>query len=186
MYSLSFVVLTEFLAYLKAWENSVKEWKGFSDAEKRMMMLPRETQDGIYITGKVIDYWIYTNYFTVSSFVELIPYLFEEIPGVCSFFSGKINQDALEKFFGMQRQAGRANQNPEFIKNTETFKVISSIWIDDIVGVASQMILTCMLECSLCVRGLRNDTTLISHMIHSYTFINQLVNSYCLVKCISK
>jgi len=37
----------------------------------------------------------------------------------------------------MQRQAGKANQNPtvlEFIKNTETFRVISSIWIDDIVG----------------------------------------------------
>lgn len=37
----------------------------------------------------------------------------------------------------MQRQAGRANQNPtvaEFIKNTETFRVINSIWIDNIVG----------------------------------------------------
>ena len=45
--------------------------------------------------------------------------------------------EALEKFFGMQRQTGRVNQNPtvlEFIKNTETFRVISSIWIDDIVG----------------------------------------------------
>jgi len=30
----------------------VKEREGFSDAQKRMMMLPRETQDGIHITGK--------------------------------------------------------------------------------------------------------------------------------------
>ena len=53
------------------------------------------------------------------------------------FLSARINQDPIEKFFGMQRQAGRANQNPtvaEFIKNTETFRVINSIWIDNIVG----------------------------------------------------
>jgi len=31
----------------------VKERKGFSSAEKQMMMLPRETLDGIYITGEV-------------------------------------------------------------------------------------------------------------------------------------
>ena len=81
-----------------------------------------------------ILYYAHLN-FIVSSFVELIPYLFEKVPGICSFLSARINQDALEKFFGMQRQAGRANQNPtvlEFIKNT--FRVISSIWIDDIVG----------------------------------------------------
>ena len=69
--------------------------------------------------------------------MEFIPYIFTKIPGVSSFLSAKINQDPLEKFFGMQRQAGRANQNPtvsEFIKNTETFRVISSIWIDDVLG----------------------------------------------------
>jgi len=83
-----------------------------------------------------IFYYAHLN-FIVSSFVELIPYLFEKVPGICSFLSARINQDVLENFFGMQRQAGRANQNPtvlEFIKNTETFRVISSIWIDDIVG----------------------------------------------------
>ena len=68
--------------------------------------------------------------------MEFVPSLFK-IAGVHSFLSAWINQDPIEKFFSMQRQAGRAHQNPtvaEFIKNTETFRVISSIWIDDIVG----------------------------------------------------
>ena len=80
---------------------------------------------------------IHLHIFLVSAFVEFIPYIFDNIPGICSFLSAKINQDAIEKFFGMQHQAGKANQNltvSEFIKNTETFRVISSIWIDDIVG----------------------------------------------------
>ena len=50
--SMSLQFLTDFLAYLKVWEKSVKEREGFSDAQKRMMTLPRETQDGIHITGK--------------------------------------------------------------------------------------------------------------------------------------
>jgi len=82
-------------------------------------------------------YTLYAFVSLVSAFVEFIPYIFDNIPGICSFLSARINQDAIEKFFGLQRQAGKANQNPtvsEFIKNTETFRVISSIWIDDIVG----------------------------------------------------
>lgn len=72
----------------------------------------------------------------MSSFVELVPLLFK-IPGTTCFFSGNINQDPLEKFFGVQRQSGKSNENPtasEFIKNTENYRVINSIWIDDIVG----------------------------------------------------
>ena len=68
--------------------------------------------------------------------MEFVPNLFK-IAGIHSFLSARINQDPIKKFFGMQRQAGRAHQNPtvaKFIKNTETFRVISSIWIDDIVG----------------------------------------------------
>lgn len=103
-----------------------------------MMMLPKETQDGIHITGMqpCLKYQEFYVQFLVSSFVEFVPNLFK-IAGVHSFLSSRINQDPIEKFFGMQRQAGRAHQNPtvaEFIKNTETFRVISSIWIDDIVG----------------------------------------------------
>ena len=67
----------------------------------------------------------------MSSFIELVPFLFT-LPGVTGFLSNKINQDPLEKFFGIQRQAGRSNDNPtvsQFIKNTDTIRIINSIWI---------------------------------------------------------
>ena len=63
-------------------------------------------------------------------FVEMVPFLMK-LPGATAFFSSRINQDPLEKFFGMQRQSGKANENPttaEFIKNTENFRIINS-WI---------------------------------------------------------
>jgi len=56
--------------------------------------------------------------FTVSSLLKLIPYLFS-IEGVSSFLSEKLSQDTLEKFFGIQHQKGRSNENPtvaQFIK----------------------------------------------------------------------
>lgn len=86
------------------------------------MVLPHETVDGIHIT--------------VSSFCGFVKYIFT-IPGVTCLLSCKINQDPIEKFFGMQRQSGRSNENPtvsEFIKNTENIRVISGIWIDNILG----------------------------------------------------
>ena len=49
----------------------------------------------------------------------------------------KVSQDPLEKFFGIQRQCGRTNENPnvaEFYKNTQSFRVINTIWIKDITG----------------------------------------------------
>ena len=72
----------------------------------------------------------------VPSFCEFIPYIFC-IPGVLCFLSCKINQDPIKKFFGIQRQAGRVNENPnivEFIKNTENMKVIGGIFITNILG----------------------------------------------------
>lgn len=72
----------------------------------------------------------------VSSFLELIPYLFQ-IKGVSSFLSEKLSQDPLEKFFGVQRQQGRSNENPtvsQFLKNTQGLRVINSIWLKDITG----------------------------------------------------
>ena len=57
----------------------------------------------------------------VHSFVDLVKYLFT-IPDVKAFLSNKLCQDPLEKFFGQQRQRGRANENPnasEFLKNTQ-------------------------------------------------------------------
>jgi len=68
--------------------------------------------------------------------MELVPYLFQ-IDGVTCFLSEKLSQDALEKFFGIQRQKGRTNNNPtvyEFLKNTQALRVIDSIQVNDITG----------------------------------------------------
>ncbi len=58
--------------------------------------------------------------YAVKSFIDLVTYLFS-LPGVTAFLSERISQDPLEKFFGLQRQRGRVNKNPdvsEFCKNT--------------------------------------------------------------------
>jgi len=50
--------------------------------------------------------------------VELVPFLLN-IPGVKSFLSEHLSQDPLEKYFGMQRQKGGTNANPnvaQFLK----------------------------------------------------------------------
>ena len=65
----------------------------------------------------------------MPSFVQLVHFLLN-IPGVDTFLSEKISQDPLEKFFGLQRQRGRSNENPttvEFLNNTEYLRVINSI-----------------------------------------------------------
>ena len=51
-------------------------------------------------------------------------------PTIDSFLSEKISQDPLEKFFGIQRQRGRVNENPnmsEFCQNTQALRVINSV-----------------------------------------------------------
>ena len=56
----------------------------------------------------------------VASFVELVPFVFT-IPGVSGFLSNRVNQDPLEKFFGIQRQSGKSSDNPtvaQFVKNS--------------------------------------------------------------------
>jgi len=66
--------------------------------------------------------------FTVKSFIELVPYLLS-IPGAPPFMSRRITQDSLEKYFGLQRQRGRVNDNPnaqEFCKNSEALRVIQT------------------------------------------------------------
>jgi hypothetical protein len=50
-------------------------------------------------------------YFTVRSFVELIPELLRK-DGIQYVLSEKLNQDPLEEHFGKQRMRGGANENP--------------------------------------------------------------------------
>ena len=48
---------------------------------------------------------LYTCFYTVNSFLELIPFLLK-LPGVTYFLTEKLSQDPLEKFFGCQRHSG--------------------------------------------------------------------------------
>lgn len=65
---------------------------------------------------------------TVKSFIELAQILLT-IPDAPPFLSRRITQDPLEKFFGLQRQRGRVNENPnvqEFLKNSQALRVIQA------------------------------------------------------------
>lgn len=72
----------------------------------------------------------------VDAFVELVEAIFKT-DGVKFFLSEHVSQDPLEKFFGIQRQRGRVNENPDvqsFCKNTQAIKVIGSICRDSVKG----------------------------------------------------
>ena len=72
----------------------------------------------------------------VKSFIDLVRYIFT-LPGVKSFVSERVSQDPLEKYFGLQRQRGRASENPnvqEFCKNTQALRVINSVCLDTVKG----------------------------------------------------
>ncbi len=61
--------------------------------------------------------------------MDLVEYLFK-VPGVKAFLSNKLCQDPLEKFFGQQRQCGRASENPnasEFLKNTQALRIVNGV-----------------------------------------------------------
>ena len=66
--------------------------------------------------------------FSVQSFVELVRYLLS-LPEVPPFLSRRLTQDPLGIFFGLQRQRGRVNENPnvaQFLKNTQALRVIQT------------------------------------------------------------
>ena len=53
------------------------------------------------------------------------------------FLSEKLCQDPLEKFFGLQRQRGKSNDNPllnEVQKNTQALRVVGDINVKSIAG----------------------------------------------------
>ena len=72
----------------------------------------------------------------VASFVELVPIILSQ-PGVTFFLSEKLCQDQLEKFFGLQRQRGKTNDNPtpmEVQKNTQALRVVGDISVRSFAG----------------------------------------------------
>ena len=124
---------TDFLGYLKDWENSVKLREGFTKAERNKMLISAETLYGLQVTCKcfLLILALYYRSCILSllgkSFVELVRYLFT-VPGVQCFLSQRLSQDPLERFFGAQRQRGCVNDNPnvaEFAKNTQTIRVVN-------------------------------------------------------------
>ena len=42
----------EFIGYLKEWKESVESRPGFTEAEKAMMCLSKETLEGLHISGQ--------------------------------------------------------------------------------------------------------------------------------------
>lgn len=70
---------------------------------------------------------LFSSHILVYSFLELVEYIFT-IPGVDYFFSERLCQDPLEKFFGCQRQRGKSNENPnvqQFCSNSQALRVIN-------------------------------------------------------------
>lgn len=48
-----------FLGYLENWEAGVRERKGFSAAQKSLMLLSRETREGLKMTGALALLYVY-------------------------------------------------------------------------------------------------------------------------------
>lgn len=98
------------LSYLNEWEDSVCKRKGeFSKTERNKMLLSAEQVQAANQHNNYIAYLF--RYLAVRSLIDMVKYLFAQ-PTIKSFLSEKISQDPLEKFFGIQRQRGRVNENP--------------------------------------------------------------------------
>lgn len=127
----------EFLGYLTEWSDSVQKREGFTPAEKKLMMLPNETQEGLRITGELITVKFCIHHSAiiiifhnaVNSFVEVTRHLLLQ-PGVNFILSEHFCQDPLESFFGHQRSCGGRNDNPtiqQFLKSTVSLRMQGSV-----------------------------------------------------------
>ena len=73
----------------------------------------------------------------MNSFIGLVTYIFNEIPGVKFFLSEKLSQDPLESFFGKQRMHGGSNDNPTvqaFLHGTNSIRAQSSASLSPVRG----------------------------------------------------
>lgn len=52
---------TEFLGYLNQWEQAVAQRQGFSDAEKKNMLLSAETSSGLKLTGTLTQHIVHVH-----------------------------------------------------------------------------------------------------------------------------
>ena len=129
----------DFLTYLDDREKGVKSRPGYSAAEKSVMLLSRETLEGIRISGLNKHVFVLLTYlsFLVLSFVELAPFLLLTVPNVEYLLSEKFSQDPLEAYFGKQRYKGGSNSNPsanEFLSNAVSLRAQGSAALDPVRG----------------------------------------------------
>ncbi|XP_063986279.1 uncharacterized protein LOC135167229 isoform X2 [Diachasmimorpha longicaudata] len=91
---------------LNIWEQNVQEKKISRDS-----FLTQQTADGLRVT--------------LMSMLHMVKYLVEKY-GFPFVFTGRVNQDALEKFFGSVRQAGGSNDHPSTPTFLQIYKILST------------------------------------------------------------
>jgi len=109
------------VCYLDEWRATVEAI--FDDDQRQYMLLSAATDNGIrvlesQVCGHVLKGLCIMFYYTVKSFLELLPILLG-IDGVCAFLSEKLSQDSIKNYFGRLRQHGRANENPTIARFKE-------------------------------------------------------------------
>ena len=144
----------EFLPYLDDWEKSVRKREGFTNAQKKRMLLSDQTILGLRMTGKYTELIKLTRNilcipYIALSFIGFVKFMFS-LPEVkdnnLAFLSNNICQDPLEQFFGCQRQRGGTSDNPnviEFCHNTQALRVVDSFCRAPVRGNC------CCLACSI-------------------------------------
>ena len=118
-----------FLGYLTKWRESVTSRDGFSPTDKALMLLSRETEGGLFMTGMCICmpfvrvmkqckyicpliFALFCSMLIVRSFLELTKFLLQQLTIHDKGFyilSACFNQDPLESYFGNVRAAGWRN-----------------------------------------------------------------------------
>ena len=131
----------DLLGYVDNWKKTVDQRKGFTPAEKKIMFLSNETNEGLHVAGcfsMFIPIIIYT--YTVESFLEVGPFLLQQ-PGVKFLYSENFNQDPLEMFFGQQQAKGGRNDNPtvkQFCDATVSLRIQRSAALEPMRGNCSK------------------------------------------------
>jgi len=96
------------------YKDDVNFRQGFQDDEKKNVLLSQETSNESPVCHALCIALILCRCCIIASFtyaIILMLYL-NSIPGTPEFLSRWITQDGLEKYFGLQRQQGQVNTNP--------------------------------------------------------------------------
>ena len=120
-------------------------------------------KDGIHINSNISYMWSLQSHLLWSLF-----------PGVCSFLSARINQDALEKFLACSAKMEKPTRTQQCSNLLES-SGLTTLWA--IAEGTSCKKLIYMLQCSLWERGPGRGVTQISHMVHTLMFTLLLWNS---------